>query len=312
MVLIIVLFLIKMASYPALRVAQLDSELLDSEFLEVTTSLLDHNLGELSDSTKWQRIYRTVKRAVPLIYYLNQYVNGNNLLTSKRTFFCLGLSPGQSLMGVQYTNFTRIRAFLNFVLNHVLPSTVRFISEESHNIRFQRIVRYLESIVMLANVLHFLYFLSKGGPSNLVRRILDIRTVHQEQPTIGNDILPKNLNNYPSFLGEVNFASLNRELLGHSIASLILLLRPLCQIAYRQITNYLERRRKLGGDAEYRKNADGLLICDKCREIVVVPVSVVAPDQTESIFCNYCYYVVKRNRDFVSVKLLKYGVHKNE
>ncbi|KAI6182093.1 Peroxisome biogenesis factor 2 [Aphelenchoides bicaudatus] len=271
-----------MTSYPALRIAQLDSEMLDSEFLEITTNLLDHNLGELSDSIKWQRIYRTVKSSVPMIYYFHQ---------------CLkGLSPGQSLMGVQYTNFTRIRAFLNFILNHIMPSVVRIVADESHNVRLQRVVRYLESIAMLANLLHFFYFLSKGGPSNLVRRILNIQTVHLDKPTIG----------------EVNFANLNRELLGHSIASLILLLRPLCQLAYKLLTDYLEKRRKVGDSSEYRKNADGLILCDKCKEVVVLPVSAITADQTENIFCNYCYYVAKRSQDFVSVKLFKYGAHKIE
>lgn len=50
-------FLPNMTSYPALRIAQLDSEMLDSEFLEITTNLLDHNLGELSDSIKWWVIF---------------------------------------------------------------------------------------------------------------------------------------------------------------------------------------------------------------------------------------------------------------
>lgn len=63
-------------SFAALRIAQLDSEILDNEFLEIITSLLDFNVGELSDSPKWQHVYRNAKRTAPILYYLHQYFKG--------------------------------------------------------------------------------------------------------------------------------------------------------------------------------------------------------------------------------------------
>jgi hypothetical protein len=141
---------------------------------------------------------------------------------------------------------------------------------------------------MLFNIAHFLYFLANGGPSNLVRRILGIYTVHKEIPTID----------------DVNFSSLNRELLGHSIASVIILLVPLFRVISRQIVNYLDRKRKMAG--EYPKTTDGLILCDRCTSVAVVPISALSADQTESIFCNYCYYVEKQSRTFASIKLLNY------
>lgn len=198
-------------------------------------------------------------------------------------------------MGVEYTNFGRIRALLNLLLNHIAPTFIKYLSDESHNIRLQKLVRHLETLFMFASLLHFLYFLANGGPSNLIRRILGIYTVHQEKPTIG----------------DINFSSLNRELLGHSIANLIILLTPLYHLISRQITYYLDRRRKIAGDGECQKTSDGLILCDRCKNVVVVPVSALSTDQIESIFCNYCYYVAKRSQTFVSVKLLNYG-HRNK
>lgn len=177
-----------MSPYPALRIAQLDSELLDSELLEIINELFDHNLSELSDSLRWQRICRTAKKVIPIVYYSHQYVKGLISIFELCTL-SLGLSPGQSLMGVQYTNFTRIGGLLNLALNHVMPSMIRYVVDESHNVQLQRLIRHLESFFMLANLLHFLYFLSNGGPSNLVRRVLSIRTIHQDRPMIGSHIL---------------------------------------------------------------------------------------------------------------------------
>jgi hypothetical protein len=63
-------------SLPALRIAQLDSEILDAEFLGIITSLLDYNVGEISDSIQWQHIYRNVKNIIPIVYYIHQYIKG--------------------------------------------------------------------------------------------------------------------------------------------------------------------------------------------------------------------------------------------
>lgn len=107
------------------------------------------------------------------------------------------------------------------------------------------------------------------------------------------------------FSGDVNFSNLNRELLGHSVASLIILLRPLFYFIHKQAIGYLDRRRRLAGDGG--RQEDGLVLCDKCKEVAVVPVLALSPDQTEHTFCNYCYYVVKKNQNFIGVKLLKCG-----
>ena len=61
---------------PALRVVQLDAQILDDELLSVILNALDTSLGDLSDAPRWQSAYRQLRRAAPLAYYAHQLLNG--------------------------------------------------------------------------------------------------------------------------------------------------------------------------------------------------------------------------------------------
>ncbi|KAI6221316.1 hypothetical protein M3Y99_01560400 [Aphelenchoides fujianensis] len=200
----------------------------------------------------------------PLLYYTHQYLSGS--------------SPGQRLMGVHYANFTRTRGFLNLLLNNLVPTVAGGFAEESHDVRLQRLFQRLQSFWMAAKFLHLLFFLARGGPNNPIRRLLRIQTVYDEKPTIG----------------ELNESSLNRELLGHSIAN--------------QVGEFVERRRRAAGGSGPRTTADGLLLCDWCRNVVTVAVEAETADGISCVYCNHCFYAAKEREQFKWSSLL----HKRE
>ncbi|KAI6208506.1 Peroxisome biogenesis factor 2 [Aphelenchoides besseyi] len=263
-----------MVGPPALRVVELDSQILDDELLEIVVGLLDYNLGELSENPKWQTVYRNVKRIVPLLYYSHQYLAGS--------------SPGQRLMDVYYSNFTRTRGLLNLLFNHLLPSATKGYIDETHNVRLQRLFQQLQSYWMLVKFAHLLFFLACGGPSNIVRRLLGIHTVYRQTQSIP----------------QLNESALNRELLGHSIANVIILLTPLIKLLVRYAKEFVERRRRLAGNLTARTTPDGLILCDLCQKVVVVAISATTEDQVSCVYCSYCYHLAKRREAFQSFKLL--------
>lgn len=60
----------------ALRVAQLDAELLDKTLLQTIRGQLDELAALLFHSPKWQALYQESRRFLPILYYLYRLRTG--------------------------------------------------------------------------------------------------------------------------------------------------------------------------------------------------------------------------------------------
>lgn len=170
---------------PALRVAQLDAELLDKTLLRTIRSQLDELAIRLFPSATWQGVYQDCRRLLPAIYYLHRLHTGTLCITCLRWDDRLGRSPGQRMMGMLYEKYDRFRAFCHFLLSILTPVALRLLADRSPNEQLKRWASRAETAVNCLNLANFFYFLSRGGEADLVRRVFGIRSIYERTPTMG-------------------------------------------------------------------------------------------------------------------------------
>ena len=97
----------------------------------------------------------------------------------------LGRSPGQRMMGLLSENYDRFRAFCHFMLSVLLPAVLRVLADNAPNERLMRWARTAETAINCLNLVNFFYFLSRGGETELARRLLNVQSVYETMPTMG-------------------------------------------------------------------------------------------------------------------------------
>ncbi|CAD5209421.1 unnamed protein product [Bursaphelenchus xylophilus] len=247
----------------ASRVTELDASTLDTDFLNVIITNLELYLSDVSDSPVWTTVYKYIKRSVPLLYYVPLVVKGS--------------SPGQQLLGCRFGNFTvRNRLFL-YLLEHLAPLVLTAIKEDVHAPQITTSVERILTITACLQLVNYLVFLSSGGSSTFVRRFMGINT------EVKNNALQGRLNN----------ANVNRELLGHCLANIFMVMKPFTEL----VKTYFLRNTLVPRNVTTNNG----VVCCHCSDLAVVALEAQKENGETVVFCNYCYYVAKQKQRFISV-----------
>ncbi|CAD5206537.1 unnamed protein product [Bursaphelenchus okinawaensis] len=246
------------------RVAELDASSLDNELLSVITSYLDLYVRDIRDTPSWVAVYKYIKRSVPLLYNAHLVVKGT--------------SPGQQLLGCSFSDFTIPKRVFLYLIEYLAPVVLNAIKEDTHSRASTKLVEKALTFAGCLQLINFVVFLSSGGSSSLVRRVLGLNTC-----TSGNQLQ-----------GRLNNAAVNRELLGHCIANVILVTRPFMEM----LKSTILRQTPAPEDILFDTSS---VICAHCNQVAVVALEAQKDNGTPLIFCNYCYYVVKQKQKFISV-----------
>ncbi len=136
----------------------------------------------------------------------------------------------------------------------------------------RKAIKYLSRMdlaLQVAQLGHFLLFLVQGKYRSLAERVLRIQAGHNEQPT----------------LEEIDFESMNRELLWHGFADALIFLLPL--INFRKLWNSVGKKAKRA-ERKVLVDTRDVGMCAVCQEFAVLP---------EHGGCGhvFCYYCLKAN-----------------
>lgn len=94
---------------------------------------------------------------------------------------------------------------------------------------------------------------------------------------------------------------MNRELLGHCVANVIMVVKPLVETLIAIVKEkYITQEAAV-------VNSNGLIVCTKCGQVAVVPLVATTTKGQQKVYCNYCYYVVKQSTQFSSVTRLSFN-----
>lgn len=101
-----------------------------------------------------------------------------------------GQTPGQRLMGICFANVTRFKALAHYFLAIILPNALEIaksFSLQRSRHHWWTLFNRISVALKLADLLYFLYFLSAGGPSRMVEKLLRLRSVYagNKKPGIG-------------------------------------------------------------------------------------------------------------------------------
>uniref|UniRef100_A0A914XPP8 Peroxisome biogenesis factor 2 n=1 Tax=Plectus sambesii TaxID=2011161 RepID=A0A914XPP8_9BILA len=124
----------------------------------------------------------------------------------------------------------------------------------------------------LLHLFHFVAFLRFGGYQTALERLLSLRAVHTEQPT----------------LGSIDFETMNRELLWHGFADALLFVLPFVNL--RKLQSWVKIFRKHRNEEEEPGavqsvvDARAMAACPVCGETPTVP----AMAGCKHFFCYYC------------------------
>lgn len=263
---------------PALRVSQLDSATLDTEIENILGAQLRKVL-ELIPGVDVSWLEPELDAAVKSFFWY--YVFRKD-----------GASVGQKMMDMSYRQLTNSIlgtgtkwAYFIFTIilpwiRQRLPSLISW-ARDDRRIRMERSLEYWESLVEMANLLHFLWFINRGGFRTILERILRIRSVHNDQP----------------YLEDLDTELTERELLWHGFSDILIFFIPL--LNYRRFYNFMKRfgrriRRSWTKDQNPIEDSaiekkvrrqDILSICGYCQQ---TPPIVPCHLGCGHVYCYYC------------------------
>lgn len=264
-------------TFPALRVSQLDASTLDSEL----ENIVDAQFKKFLESIPGR----------DFSWLEPEFVAGLKSIFWFFVFRNEGATIGQKMMDMSYrrssTSFLDQRgkwAYLFFLIvlpwfRQRMPTFLGWKSERWKD-KSERWLDNSESIFEMVNLLHFVWFLNRGGFRTVWERILGFRAVHNSQP----------------FLEEMDTDLTERELLWHGFSDILIFFVPL--ISYRRFYNAILRlgkrvRRswsKTKADKSQDvgekkiKRADVLSPCGYCEKTPVLP----SHPGCGHVYCYYC------------------------
>lgn len=294
---------------PALRVSQLDANEIDVELCEIVLNQYKRVLSclSVSDLSKFDAEARTIFK---FLFWWCSIKNENCTL-------------GQQMMDMSYGGFENspIRKTFHLVITVVVPYIRErlsdiigvFAGEATSDFVGRKVFDRLDLFIELINVCHFLLFLNVGGFRNITERILNIKSIHNIRPV----------------LGEIDYSVMNRELIWHGFADLLLFVLPL--LKFRRIWNFFKeklffrRTKQLSDDDNFESSMfvskDFVASCAVCRDYPIIPCHFGCGhafcyyclkaniDENESFACPDCFSSAK-NRKFKFVNLAK-KLHRN-
>lgn len=276
--------------FPALRVNQLDADEIDDELCDIVLNQYKKilELLSVSDLSKYDAEAKGLFRI--LFWWW-----------SVKKFDC---TLGQQMMDMSYNSFGSSQKLVHLCLTIIapylrerLPNGIRVFFGESTCDYFERnVFKRMDVLLEFLNVCHFLIFLNRGGFRNLTERFLGLNAVHNNQPV----------------LGEIDYSVINRELLWHGFADVLIFVLPL--LKFRRLLNFFKlkfftkrKRPRLNAvmtgleeqeDIEEEDNFESSMIlskdfvskCAVCREYPIVPCHFGCGHA-------FCYYCLRANLD---------------
>ncbi|KAL7076806.1 hypothetical protein ACQ4LE_003677 [Meloidogyne hapla] len=244
-------------SFQVGRIIQLDAKILDNALISAFHVAL-RDVDFCFPSNLISDFLETHKDSLLLLFYHAMHA-------------FTGQSPGQRLMNLRYGNFTKFKGLLNYSFCTLLPtiSNSLFRLLPSY-LRHRRLfIRRIIFAVKFFEFCYFLYFLKFGGPSHPIEALLRLKSVYDKSPRIG----------------QINYGALNRELFGHSIAYMLILLIPL----WSRLVNFLKRT-LFKEDIIKISVASDQFVCTKCLK---TPICAVKARRNLSsqwmVYCFFCF-----------------------
>jgi peroxin-2 len=121
------------------------------------------------------------------------------------------------------------------ILSYIAPRQMN----EARVRRLQRATDNLQTMCALFELLHFVVFLQYGGRRSLAERVCALRAVHDEQPELGLCTYCSKSVNACECSEQVDFTTMNRELMWHAFADVLMLVGPLINV--RRLKNTVTR-----------------------------------------------------------------------
>ncbi|KAI1724913.1 peroxisome biogenesis factor 2 [Ditylenchus destructor] len=254
--------------FPANRVVQLDAKSLDELLVDTFQTRLDALGPLLFQNINLQIIYHDCRKVLlPLLYYASRIFTGQ--------------TPGQRIMRITFDGTNKRSIILNYVLSTAIPRVLKFCSTITTR---KSLHTFMEKILSLISLLSFIYsfwFLYRGGASEISEKLVGLRTFYTTKPSIG----------------EINYTGLNRELLGHTIGHLFLLLTPVIVLLRKRLSSYLKSSSAISNGIQGQNNP---LTCFECNQRAILPVKAKNNEDGSNIYCYYCFHI-SRNGDFVFI-----------
>lgn len=266
-------------SVSALRVSQLDSATLDKEVENVIDAQLRRFLESIPGyDFSW--LEPEFEAALKSVFWYFIFRNE-------------GATVGQLMMDMSYRRsknevLGRRGKWAYFVCTVVLPWIRQRIptwagrTNAARKMETERFLDHCASLFDTINLIHFLWFLNRGGFRTICERLLGFRAVHNTRPA----------------LDEIDTELMERELLWHGFSDILIFFVPL--INYRRFYNAIARfgkriRQRLsktkdeevstqGADKVIRK-ADVSAPCAYCEQ---VPPVLPCHLGCGHVYCYYC------------------------
>jgi len=263
-------------SVATLRVSQLDAATLDKE----VAGILDSQLKKFLESIPgydFSWLEPELEAAIKSLFWF--YVFRNEGASLGQKMMDMSYRPGtDSILGGRtkwaYFFFTVVLPWLR----QRLPSVVGW-KDEAKKARVERTLEHVCSAIELVNLLHFLWFVNRGGFRTILERFLGLRAIHNSQP----------------FLEELDTEFTERELLWHGFSDILIFVLPM--LNYRRFYNAIVRLGKRvrrgwsGADndkdeiSEKIKRTDILSPCAYCEQ---VPPTLPCHLGCSHVYCYYC------------------------
>uniref|UniRef100_A0A914H932 UBC core domain-containing protein n=1 Tax=Globodera rostochiensis TaxID=31243 RepID=A0A914H932_GLORO len=269
--------------FVALRAVQIDAEILDNTLI----SMLQAQIDQILDSANCLQQYKQhLRECITSLYFL--------------PYFFTGQSPGQRMLHIR-SDFGIIKGLLNYSLSFLLPTVGGVVASKfgAWDNKIQLWYRRIETACRLIDFIYFWLFLARGGPLRPSEWLFGVRTVYVQKPTIGS----------------LNFAGLNRELLGNSFVQLSFLFVPLFNVLKRHLLK-ISRSETFNNAPTNSKNIHFLRATVRCAECGQTAIGAVQAKRRKlddgrwENYCHFCLHQINAFGDQFQWKMLTFQTTK--